>query len=92
MELCVCQEQYGSQPIRRKYIRTEWGSIRTVDHSEKFTSITQFFRVSAKICTGLQKIGDQIRSVHFLCRFWDPNYNLYAPIRSRSDVKIPIYH
>ena len=41
----ICRENYGSQPITRRYIRTTAGTLVAVDDSQRLTSVSQFFRV-----------------------------------------------
>jgi len=60
MEQVVCREKYGSESLRKSYIRGNDDQLRTVDLSRRFGSASDFFRVSSqatmiiyKVCTKL---------------------------------------
>lgn len=46
MDVTVCRENYGSQPVKKKYLKTSGDTLLTIDESPKYTSVSQFFRVS----------------------------------------------
>lgn len=54
-DIVVCQEVYGSSNVKKKYILERSGSVKSVDLSPKFTSVSHFFRVC--VCSNYNKKG-----------------------------------
>ena len=45
MDQVVCREKYGSESLRKSYIRGPGDQLRAVDSSRGFNSVSSFFRV-----------------------------------------------
>ena len=49
MDQVVCREKYGSESLRKSYIRGHGDQLRAVDSSRGFNSASSFFRVSREV-------------------------------------------